>query len=507
MTYTDEKVAPKREDRHGTCTAFGGELCGLKKSFGGGCSMVDNERAFRQGSICQMLPAAAIIATLPDTVVLMHGAVGCGGCNHTFMASTRGRQMQTTANPPGVLWVSTALGETDVVNGGEEKLRGAILEADERYRPRAIFVISTCTPSVIGDDVDGVIDAVRDAVSAEIVPVHCEGFKTKVMATAYDSVYHGIVRTLMDPPEVPEYSSVDSELEREAERLRRSRLVNLLNVSSMGDDDEAELSRLLRSLGLDVNIYPCFAEPENLRYATEAALSVSSCPTHDDYFVTFLEEKFGVPYVLRHMPLGIANTSDWIRGVAEALGKEEVAEKLIARETAELEEALAPLRAKLAGKTAVISAGEVRSLSIGTLLHELGMRTLAVRPYHYDQFGAPAAERLIEVEPTLMVNVATMQPYEAVNIVQRTRPDIYIGHNADNVWAAKHGIPCLPVYGGPNTYMGYAGVFDIARRLARKLANPSFNRRLGENVRSPFSESWFESDPFSLVADLECADV
>jgi len=507
MTYIDDRQPPKREDRLGTCTAFGGELCGLKKRFGGGCSMVDNERAFRQGSICQMIPAIAILATLPDTVVIMHGAVGCGGSNHTYQAATRSRQMLATDNPRGVQWVSTALGETDVVNGGEQKLRGAILDADARYRPAAIFVVSTCTPSVIGDDVDGVIDAVRDSVAARIVPVHCEGFKTKVMATAYDAVYHGVARTLMDQLEEPEYSSIDSTLEREAERLRRSRLVNLLNVSSMGDDDEAELSRLLRSLGLEVNIYPCFAQPENIRYAAEAALSVSTCPTHDDYFVSFLKDTFDVPYVLQHMPLGIANTSDWVRGAAAALGLEAIAERLIEREVAELQTALEPIRAKLAGKTAVVSAGEVRTLSFATLLHELGMRTLAVRPYHYDEFGAPAAERLVEVDPSLTVNVATMQPYEAVNIVERTRPDIYIGHNADSVWAAKLGVPCLPVYGGPNTYMGYQGVYDIARRLARKLANPSFNRRLAEHVRSPYERAWLDADPFSLVVQEECADV
>jgi nitrogenase molybdenum-iron protein alpha chain len=507
MSYTSERVPPKREDRLGTCTAYGGEICGLRRRFGGGCPLVDNERAFRQASICQMIPAIAILATLPDTVVLMHGAVGCGGSNHTYQASTRSRQMLEVANPRGVTWLSTALDEIDVVSGGEAKLRRALLDADARYRPAAIFVVNTCTPSVIGDDVDGVIDGVREHVGATIVPVHCEGFKTRVMATAYDAVYHGVARTLMTAPEEPVYSAVDSELERAAERLRHSRLVNLLNVSSMGDNDEDELSRLLRSLGLDVNIYPCFAQPENLKFAAEAALSVSTCPTHDDYFVSFLEERFGVPYVLQHMPLGIASTSDWVRGVAARFGLEDAAEALIEREVAELQQALEPLRARLEGKTAVISAGEVRTLSFAVLLHELGMKTLAVRPYHYDEFGAAAAARLVEIDPNLIVNVATMQPYEAVNLLERLHPDVYLGHNADSVWAAKRGVPTLPIYGGPNTYMGYAGAFDIARRLARQLANPSFNRRLAANVTTPYAESWLAAEPFSLVSDETNADV
>jgi nitrogenase molybdenum-iron protein alpha chain len=504
MSILEHRQPPKREERHGTCTAFGGGLCGLKKEFGGGCSLVDNDRAFRQGSICQMIPALSILSTLPDTVVLVHGAIGCGGAAHNYNASMRSRQMGDVSNPAGTLWISTALGERDVVAGGEGKLRDAILDADRRYRPSAIVIVNTCTPSVIGDDIDGVVDAVQDSVSATVVPVHCEGIRTKVMATAYDAVYHGIAKHLIETPHDLEIPTVDGEIAEAAERIRRAKLVNLFNVSSMGDLDEDELARLLRSIGLEVNIFPCYAHPENMKYATEAALSVSTCPTHDDYFVEFLREAYDVPYLLQHMPIGIGQTSDWLRGVAKHFDLEEIAERLIEREEAELSAALEPLRAKLAGKTAIVSAGEVRTLSVGLLLKELGMRVIAVRPYHYDQFGDEAAGRLTKLEPDVTVNVATNMPYESANLIAEERPDIWIGHNADNVWAAKHGVPALPIYGGNNTYMGYAGVFDFARRLVRQLLNPSFNRHLGENTETPYDPAWFETDAFALIDQGSC---
>ena len=213
MSYIDQREPPKREARHGTCTAFGGGLCGLKNEFGGGgCSLVDNDRAFRQGSICQMIPALSILSTLPDTVVLVHGAIGCSGPAHNYNASMRSRQMAETANPPGTLWISTALGERDVVGGGEGKLRAAILDADRRYRPSAIVIVNTCVPSVIGDDVDGVVEEIQDSVTATVVPVHCEGIKTKVMATAYDAVYHGIARNLIERPDDFELPTVNGEI-------------------------------------------------------------------------------------------------------------------------------------------------------------------------------------------------------------------------------------------------------------------------------------------------------
>ena len=269
----------------------------------------------------------------------------------------------------------------------------------------------------------------------------------------------------------------------------------------MGDLDENELARLLRSVGLDVNIFPCYAHPENMKYATEAALSISTCPTHDDYFVEFLEEAYGVPYLLQHMPIGIKQTSDWLRGAGKHFGLEEVTERFIEREEAELNAALDPLREKLAGKTAIVSAGEVRTLAMGLLLSELGMRVLAVRPYHYDQYGEESAKRLTKINPDLTVNVATVQPFESANLIEREHPDIWIGHNADNIWAAKHGVPALPIYGGNNTYMGYAGVFDFARRLVRQLSNTSFNTNLAANVTTPYDPSWYETDPFALIKD------
>ena len=121
MSYIDQREPPKREARHGTCTAFGGGLCGLKNEFGGGgCSLVDNDRAFRQGSICQMIPALSILSTLPDTVVLVHGAIGCGGPAHNYNASMRSRQMAETANPPGTLY-------TVERSTGPDRTRGAVM--------------------------------------------------------------------------------------------------------------------------------------------------------------------------------------------------------------------------------------------------------------------------------------------------------------------------------------------------------------------------------------------
>ena len=507
MEYIDKKVPPKREERLGACNTYGGTGCGLKKQFGG-CCLKQAQRGFGQGSICQLLPGTAIVNTITDAVVIVHGSIGCGGAGHTQNAGVRGTQMaRGNANPRGTLWLSTNLNERDVITGGEEKLEKAIKEADRRYRPSAIIVVSSCVPGIIGDDIDAVAQRIQPEVSSKICPVHCEGFRTKIMATAYDAIYHSVARNLLDK-DIQQTPVITDELEETRERLRRSRLVNLMNVSSIGSVDENEMKRLLQGLGLDVQIFPCAAHPDDFRKVTEAALSISTCPTHDDYFVKHLQQRYGVPYVQRFMPIGIENTNSWLRAVAQCFNQEDVAEAIIKRETIELEEALAPLKKDLQGKKAMISAGEVRALSLGNLLQELGMEIVAVRPYHYDEFGETALNQLIdnqENEP--IINVATVHPYESVNIIGKTLPDIYFGHPSDSVWAAKTGIPTIPVYHGGYTYVGYAGVFEIARRAWRVLANPGFNRRLKQHVRQPYQAQWLQDNAFKYIKEAVLDDI
>jgi len=499
LSYIEEKVAPRREERLGTCIEFGGTVGEIHKQFCGGC-LKNRSRGFTQGTICQLLPATAILTSLQDTVVIVHGAVGCGGAIHSQGASVRLGQFNSgVKNPKGALWLSTNLSESDVVSGGEEKLTRAITEADKRYRPDCIIILSTCVPGIIGDDIDGVADNLKDQISAVILPIHCEGFKTKIMATAYDNIFHSFLRNVMDAEDETQFSVYDSEAAVAVEKIRRGRLVNLLNVSSMTGPDQKELIRLLNKLGLEVNMLPCDAHPDAFRLAPFAALSVGVCPTHDDYFMTYLNEKFGVPFVGGQMPIGIENTSIWLRAVAEKLELEATAERIIKSETEELDQALAVLRPYLNGKTAMLSAGEIRTLATAVLLQELGMEILAVRPYHYDEFGGTEVAKLEKVNPAIRINVATAQPFEAVNLLMRAKPDIYIGHNTDNIWAAKCGVSILPIYGTNSIYCGYAGAYDIARRIRRHLKNNAFNERLSENTRQPYRKSWYSQDPFKYI--------
>lgn len=498
MNYLDHKEPPKREDRLKACITYGGTICGLAKK-NRGCCMDDGERSFSQGSICLLLPGLAMLNSLPDNVVLLHGAIGCGSCAHSQNANVRSGGNARWGKVKDALWLSTALNESDVINGGEGKLEKAIIEADRRYRPATITVVAGCVPGIIGDDIDGTADRVQPQVTARIIPVHCEGFKTKIWATAYDAVYHGIGRNLLKEPDFIK-SLFEDELAGLKEKYRRSRTVNLLNVSSMGKVDEQELSRLLRTLGLEVNVFPVFSKPEEMYKVTQAALSISTCPTHDDYFAEYLEDKFGVPHILKHMPIGIENTNSWVREIAKFFGREEQGETIIRDEVKALKTALKEYLPLFKGKRVFVGAGEFRALATAELLDELGFEIVGIRSYHHDEFANSEYEKLIgSTGRDFPINIANAQPFEEANLLKKTKPDIFLGHWNGNGTASKLGIATHVIYNTGLSYIGYKGVYELARRLYRQLSNPTFNKKLSRHVRLPYRDSWYDADPYKYI--------
>ncbi|MDR1446513.1 MAG: nitrogenase component 1 [Treponema sp.] len=504
-TYLKAREAPKREDRLGAANALGkcgGRRCTLRES---GC-LKNAARSFQQTQGCQLYLASSIINTFINAVIVVHAPLGCASANTMAAGTTRVVQRQRDPQASGLIWVNSNLDNSDVVNGGEAKLAGAIRYADRTFRPQAILVASTCVPGIMGDDIENVINDLRSEVSAAIVPLHCEGFRSKIMATAYDSVYHGVLKTLLDKrrerkplPVVPdEYADF-------REKLALTRSVNVFNVSSMSRPDELELSRLLTACGLTVRLFPCYAHPDDFGYIEEAALNVSVCSTHDDYFGGHLEGITGTPYRNFDIPIGTKAIRHWVTGIADFFGFGETARQICDNEEAKLRKALAPYRERLAGKRVYLAGGEIRALAMAEFLRDdLGMEIMTIQAYHYDQFADGLLERVEQGGERLFAS-GTGQPFEQTNILLNEKPDLYIGHVGINGWAGRAGFPVFPLWIVSVNYMGYSGAFEIARRLVRILRNSAFNRNLAAHVPLPYRAEWYAKDPYSYIKEGNAA--
>ncbi|SBV97481.1 Nitrogenase molybdenum-iron protein, alpha and beta chain [uncultured Eubacteriales bacterium] len=500
MKQNVETSAPAREERLHAGIAFGGtcgELrCSLNK--GGTCLSTPN-RAFSETYGCQFTLSLGIINTLRNAVVIMHGPIGCGYCSTATTGTGKTYKRLRDPGSSGTIWLSSNLDESDVIGGGEEKLKEAVLFADREYRPEIIVVVSSCVPALVGDDVDAILENLQSDTAARLIACNCEGFKTKIMATAYDAAYNGIMKGITEP--YREWRPLtESDQDRAEREFRISRTVNVFNVGSMSRTDELELERLLNAVGLNVNFLPCYAEPDDFQTSLEAALNVSVCGTHDDYYLKYLRESFGIPYLIDTIPIGKKNVARWLRKIAEFFHLEKETEDLIALEEAALEEGLAPFREKLRGKRVYIGGGEVRILATASIAQDLGMEIVGLKGHHVDEFLLPLFETLDNAEE-IPINIATQHPFEQANVIERVKPDVIIIHTGGNSISAKHGLPLLPLFSPSINYLGYSGEYEMARRLSRIIRNPSLNRHLSRFCPKPFKQSWYQENPFKYIRD------
>ncbi|MDR1042286.1 MAG: oxalate:formate antiporter [Clostridiales Family XIII bacterium] len=496
------KFPEKREITRKTGHAYGGHVDDIIDNACAGC-LANCERTFSQTSFCQMGVATLIGFSIKDSVVIMHGPIGCGSQSHFMDFTIRLYGLQRGKQMSNARWFSTNLSESEVINGGEQKLRDAILEADRRFRPSAIFVCMTCAPSIIGDDIDSVLEELKPETTAPLVPLHCPGFKARVFSSAYDVVYHGIQRAGFDFEPIPfiDYEPFDPndlnyELKVQQYEFTRNHTVNLYNAVSIGAQDEAEIRRLLEALGLNVRFFVEFSHPDDWRFITEAALNVAMCHVHDLYFLEYLKQRFDMPYILPTIPVGNSATRQFVTEVARFFGLEEKAIKLLDKEEAKLKEALKPIRERVKGKKVIIGGGYMRVGTAGLLADEIGMEVVGMRNFNYDTYGNQLFQ---EIEDTLG-NVPTAisnQSSELVNMVKKLKPDIAISHPGLGIWMNKLGVPSIALFSQRFTFFGYKGAYELARRIDRTLANRNYSKNLSRNIELPYQESWYEK-PYNL---------
>lgn len=473
---------PVREQRLGCSIAYGGDATHITQECHNQCST--HRRSFSQTSFCQQWLSLFTMFTIKDSLLIIHAPVGCAASMPSMSGFNRGGRILRGQPPRYPRWMTTDLSEDEVIHGGAEKLRDAILEAERRYKPRIISVITSCVSGIIADDIEAVTQELQDEVSAYLLPIHCEGFKSRIWATGYDACFHAMLKHLIKPPE-----------------KRQTELVNVINPVTMGRRDELEIERLLNHLGLKANFAPAFADIEQIQQMSEAAASTSTCPTFSEYITKMLHTEYHVPYTQTTMPLGIEKTDQWLLEIAELTDKTREAEALIHSEHQRIKPQLEKIKDLLSGKTVFISAGQYKAVAFAKLARELGLEVLGLTAYHYDEVIRRDLQELGE-EQNLRVHVANLQPFEQANLLQKEKPDLFIGHLGCSGWAVKLGIPTTAVFDYTIDHLGYNGVIEYGNKIIRTLQNPSLVRKLQKHTQLPYTREWLHKNPYAYIEGL-----
>jgi nitrogenase molybdenum-iron protein alpha chain len=484
-----------RETRINSITGFQGGAQELVHCSRRG--LKDNARSFTQCVGCATSKAACMTILVQDAAVISHGPVGCSSCYHDFAFTYRvNAPLRGLENPAQRKIYSTDLTEKETVYGGGAKLENAIHEVYARAHPNAIFVLTTCAAGIIGDDVESVCDEAEKKLGVPVVAIFCEGFRSTVWTTGFDASYHGIARKLVKPP-----------------RKRRNDMINVINF--WGTDVFGEW---FAPFGVKPNYITPYSTVESLTWSSEAVATVQICSTLGSYLGAALEQEFGVPELATAPPYGIAQTDRWFRMIGKLLGKEEIAERVIAKKKAEYLPKIGALKEKLKNSahgrtlTAYVTGGAAHGHALLSVLGELGIKAVGAAIFHHDPLfdnsqpdNDQLAQRVRDYGDVPNFNVCNKQEFELVNTLHRLRPDLLLArHGGMTLWGAKLGIPSLLV-GDEHYSMGYEGLLKYGGRILETLENNEFVKNLEKHAVNPYTKWWLAQRPDAFLARKETA--
>ncbi|MBQ8679725.1 MAG: nitrogen fixation protein NifE [Treponema sp.] len=465
-----------------------GKSCDLREKAQGRC-LKNAHRTFEQGIQCVQVNSMNALVSLQDTVMVIHSPLGCSGCA-AFGAIDRlnvYKHHRGRDDAPDSHVISSALGEKEVILGGEKRLEETIQKAVERYNPKIVFILSSCAAAIIGDDIDAVAERMekkyRRLEGREILfaPVHCEGFKSRNHATGYDLAL----------------ATLQNYVIREARPPKQKGLINLFATHSLSWADQEEMKRMLKAIGLEANILPYNASYEDIMKIPAAEYNISVCQIFGDEYIKFLKEKYDIPYAVTCMPIGSQSTNRWLRAIAKLAGKEKEAEAFIESESAAVAGEVEKIKKKTDGLRACLTAGTGRGFAAATLIGDYGMKLLCMHTPYYDEAYIDDFKRLEELHGSdFLVNIADMQPYEQVNLLKKFKPDVFIGMSN---WVSRLGIPSLHILDSKRPTFGYRGVLYLGRKIEDALDNNNFNKNLSQFSKNAYREEWYKKDAFSYL--------
>lgn len=397
----------------------------------------------------------AQIALLPvsDAVHIVHGPIGCAG------SSWDNRGARTSG--PGLYryGLTTDLSEQDIIMGrGEKRLFLGIKQAIDRFHPAAVFVYATCVTALIGEDLSAVCQAAEAKFGVPVVPVDCAGFygsKNLGNRIAGETLLKHVIGTREPEPAPAGVHDIN--------------LIGEFNIAGelwhvMPLFDELGL-RVLSTLAGDSR----FAELQTMHRAKTNMLVCSKALQN---VARKLQERHGTPWFEGSF-YGVRDMGQALSDFARLIGDIDLmarTEALIRREEAKLEIELAPYRAILTGKKAVLYTGGVKSWSIVSALQDLGVEVVATGTKKSTEADKARIRDLMGDEAH-MIEEGT--PAELVGLVDRYQADILIAGGRNLYTGLKSRTPFLDVNQEREfAFAGYTGMVTLAQRLVNAITSP-----------------------------------
>ncbi|KPU45692.1 nitrogenase molybdenum-iron protein alpha chain [Oxobacter pfennigii] len=301
-----------------------------------------------------------VLGPIKDMVHIVHGPIGCS----YYAWGTRRNKAKVIDGEKNFLeyCFSTDMQESDIVFGGEKKLRQAIKEAVELFNPKAITISATCPVGLIGDDINAVAAEAQKLYGIQVLAFSCEGYKGVSQSAGHHIANNNLMKHVIGIGDMKpkKYS------------------INILGEYNIGGDGW-EIKRVLDKIGYNIiAIMTGDGSYEDIKNAHKADVNLVQCHRSINYIAEMIETKYGIPWIKANF-IGVKSTIETLRYLANYFGDDmliEKTEEVIKEELADIEGQMEYYKEKLQGRTAFLYVGGSRSHHYQELLKDLGVETI-----------------------------------------------------------------------------------------------------------------------------------
>jgi len=475
-----------------------------------------------QRGCCYAGCKGVVMGPTRDIINLTHGPIGCG----FYSWLTRRNQTDPSTSPDGHNFMtycfSTDMEDKEIIFGGEKKLKAAIQEAYDIFKPKMIAIFSTCPVGLIGDDVHSVAREMKEKLGINIFGFSCEGYKGVSQSAGHHIANNGLLIHVI---------GLDNTV-REGDYK-----VNLLGEYNIGGDVFL-LEKLFEKCGITlVSTFSGNATVDRFANAHTADLNLIMCHRSINYVADMMEKKYGMPWIKVNF-LGAQATSNSLRKIAQYYGDKKLIDRIedvIAEEMPAVEKAQAEIRPRLEGKLAMMFVGGSRAHHYQELFKEIGMITIAAG-YEFahrddyegrhvlpkikvdadsrnieeldvqkdpEKYNPRISERELEARErhgVMLKHYEGMMPnmeegayviddisqHETEKLIEIYKPAIFCAGIKEKYMVQKHGIPLKQLHnydsGGP--YAVYQGAVNFYYEIDRMV-----NSKVWEHIKAPWEKS------------------
>ncbi|WFB34554.1 nitrogenase iron-molybdenum cofactor biosynthesis protein NifE [Kiritimatiellota bacterium B12222] len=402
---------------------------------------------------CVFCGSRVVLYPVADAVHIVHGPIGCAAYTWDIRGSlSSGPELHR-------LSFSTDLRERDVIYGGENKLKAALLELIDLHKPNAAFIYSTCIVGIIGDDVEAVCRSVSAETGIPVIPVHSEGFKGS-KKDGYSAACNALMRLVGngDTTGIPHLS------------------INILGDFNLAGEIWM-IKEYYRRMGIDViATVTGDGRVADIQRCHGASLNVVQCSGSMIHLAKAMEEKYGIPFI-RVSYFGIEDMSRALYDVAEHFEDASLNAKaatLIQEEVAVVMPHLRELREKLKGKrAAVYTGGAFKAFSLVRSLRLLGMKTVIAGSQTGNKADYQELAELCEPGTVLLDDT---NPLELAKYMQEKDVDLFIGGVKERPIAYKLGVAfCDHNHERKIALAGFVGLLNFAKEVDASVNSPIWN--------------------------------